>query len=113
QLLEQAERDHARLIPVVTPDRVDLWVGLSRLYLSLGELDQARNYARMADEFWTQHDPTSRWAGEAAYWHGQSLAASGSTQASIEPLRRAARILASSPFARDRQLLQSLTRRTS
>jgi len=107
QLLEQAERDHARLIPAVTPDRVDLWVGLSRLYLRLGELDQARNYARMADEFWTQHDPTSRWAGEAAYWHGQSLAASGSGQASIEPLRRAERILERSPFAADHMVTAS------
>jgi tetratricopeptide (TPR) repeat protein len=114
QLLEQAERDHARLIPTVTPDRVDLWVGLSRLYLRLGELDKARDYARRADEFWTQHDSTSRWAGEAAYWYAQSLVASGSTPASIGPLRRAEHILASSPFASDQQLLrrQGLTRRT-
>ena len=103
QLLEQAERDHARLIPAVTPDRADLWVGLTRLYLRLGEPDKARRYAQMADEFWTRHAPASRWAGEAAYWYGQSLAASGSTQASIEPLRRAKRMLASSPFAVDRQ----------
>ena len=107
QLLEQAERDHARLIPTVTPDRVDLWVGLVRVYLRAGELDQARDYARRADEFWKKHDATSRWAGEAAYWYGQSLAASGSTQASIEPLRRAERILAGSPFAVDRHLTRS------
>jgi tetratricopeptide (TPR) repeat protein len=105
--LEQAERDHARLIPAVTPDRADLWVGLTRLYLRLGDLDKARRYAQMADEFWTRHDPTSRWAGEAAYWYGQSLATSGSAQASIEPLRRAKRILASSPFAVDQRLTHS------
>jgi tetratricopeptide (TPR) repeat protein len=72
ELLEQAERDHARLIPIVTPDRVDLWVGLTRLYLRLGEIDKARSYARKADEYWKQHDPTSRWAREAAYWRAQS-----------------------------------------
>lgn len=108
ELLEQAERDHARLIPTVTPDRADLWIGLARVYLRVGELDKARNYARRADEFWTQHDAKSRWAGEAAYWLGESLAASGSAQASIEPLRRAQRILASSPFASDQQLVRRL-----
>jgi tetratricopeptide (TPR) repeat protein len=110
QLLEQAERDHARLIPAVTPDRVDLWIGLTRLYLRLGELGEARRYAQMADEFWRHHDPESRWAGEAAYWFAQSLAASGSTQASIEPLRRAERILSSSPFPVDQRRIKARSR---
>jgi tetratricopeptide (TPR) repeat protein len=108
QLLEQAERDHTRLIPAVTPDRADLWIGLTRLYLRLGKLGEARRYAKMADEFWTQHDPASRWAGESAYRLGQSLVASGSAQASIEPLRRAERILSSSPFPSDQRLLGGL-----
>jgi tetratricopeptide (TPR) repeat protein len=105
ELLEAAEREHARLIPAVTPDRVDLWIGLTRLYLRAGKSREALRYAQMADEFWSKHDPASRWAGESAYWLGQSLIASGSAQASNEPLRRAERILSSSPFASDRLLL--------
>ena len=108
QLLEQAERDHARLISAVTPDRADLWIGLTRLYLRLGELDRARRYAQRADDFWVKHDPTSRWAGESAYWLGQALVASGSAQASIEPLRRAEHILSKSSFASDQRLLARL-----
>ena len=96
------------MIPAVTPDRVDLWVGLTRLYLRAGKSREALRYAQMADGFWSKHDPASRWAGESAYWLGQSLIASGSAQASNEPLRRAERILASSSFASDQLLLRHL-----
>jgi hypothetical protein len=92
----------------MTADRADLWIGLTRLYLRLGKPAEARRYAQMADGFWTKHDPASRWAGESAYWLGQSLVASGSAQASIEPLRRAGRILSSSPSASDQTLLHHL-----
>jgi hypothetical protein len=87
---------------------VDLWIGLTRLYLRAGESRGALRYAQLADEFWSKHDPASRWAGESAYWLGQSLIASGSAQASIEPLRRAERILSSSTFASDQLLVRHL-----
>lgn len=103
-LLERAVADYSKLVPLPTPDLADLWIGSARLYLRKRESAKALQFARQADAFWTQQAPDGRWAGEAAYWLGESLRAGGKIREADAALARARRILRSSPFPRDARL---------
>jgi hypothetical protein len=60
----------------------------------------ARTLAGRADAFWRQWDPVSPWAGEAAYWRGRALEATGAGAAAGEAFRRAGRILRATTWPR-------------
>lgn len=104
QAIERGLADHANFYKQPTADRADIWVALTRLHLQLNDPQAALGFARQADEFWTHHDPASRWAGEAAYWDGKALLANGQATAANEAFARAARILKGSPFPIDAKL---------
>jgi tetratricopeptide (TPR) repeat protein len=59
------------------PFVADLHIARGRALLMLGRATEARDSLRKADEFWRDFDPDSPWSAEAAYWHGQSLVATG------------------------------------
>jgi eukaryotic-like serine/threonine-protein kinase len=102
--MERGLREYSALYSLPTADRADICVGLTRLHLQLGDAQAALNFAHQANEFWTDHDPGSRWAGEAAYWNGRALLANGQPAAANEAFARAARILKGSPFPIDAKL---------
>jgi len=98
--LNPALEAHLRLYSTDTPERADLWVGLARVELHAGNAAAARTLAERADAFWRQWDPASPWAGEAAYWLGRTLEASGAGAAAGEPFRRAGQILGATTLPR-------------
>lgn len=112
QELERALKDHTSLLSVTTPDRADMWIGLARLHLQLNHAEQALSFARQADEFWSRHDPKSRWSGEAAYWTARALQATGQRQLAAAAFARAAPLLKTSPFRIDAQLAAGATSAT-
>jgi len=95
----------------VTPERAETLVALAELQLRRGRAQEAVTLAREADEFWQGFRPNSRYAGEAAIWHGRALAAVGQVAAGQKAVRRGLSMLAGSPFAIHRQLIDSLARR--
>lgn len=111
--LESALRQHESLYPVATPDRADIWVALARVHLQLQDVELALMFAQRANEFWMKHDAASRWAGEASYWHGRALLASGRRDASVLAFSRAIALLSGSPFPVDKPLVADATRRGS
>jgi tetratricopeptide (TPR) repeat protein len=108
--LERALENHTRLYSAVTPERADIWVALASVRVQVGNVPGAIAFAADADAFWTHHDPTSRWAGEAAYWLGRARQASGDTAAAAEAFHRARRILSSSQFRIDSKLMNDVLR---
>ena len=88
-----------------TPEDADHRIGLARLALARGDDRQAIVLAQGADAFWHGLAPDSRWAGEATFWLGRCHAAIGQQAEARAASARAARILASSPFAGDRKLV--------
>jgi eukaryotic-like serine/threonine-protein kinase len=104
EAMERGLQEHSAIYALPTADRADIWIALTRLHLQLGDAQAALGFARQADEFWTRHDPASRWAGEAAYWNGKALLANGQPAAANDAFARAARILKASPFPIDAPL---------
>jgi serine/threonine-protein kinase len=96
--------------PLTAPAQADRLVAHGRTELALGRAFQAEGLIRRADEYWQSFDPGARWAGEAAYWLSRCHAAQGRHAAAQQALARAARVLATSPFADDRTLLVRSTR---
>ena len=88
---------------MMTPVRASLHVGLARLALARNESEAALGHARIADEFWQDFDPATRWAGEAAYWRARALRATGKSAEAREASERARRILSNSRLAQELQ----------
>jgi tetratricopeptide (TPR) repeat protein len=106
----EAEADTAAGAAPTMPAQADHHLALGRAWLAQGRAADAERALTVADAFWRDFDPGSRWAGEAAYWLGRCHAALGHHAAARQALARAARVLATSPFADDRTLLARSTR---
>ena len=107
--LHEAERWYraamtASQADVINPRAAESRLGLSRVLLERGRAAEALPLLKQADSFWSQFQPAGRWAGQTAYWLGRCHAALGQTAAARAALARAARILATSPVASDRDL---------
>ena len=108
--LGNADRARGHLVPardalavlysLDTPERAELWVGFARLHLESGDASAARTFAERADAFWRLHDAGSPWAGEAAFWLGRTLEATGDRAVAAEAFRRAGQILRSATLPR-------------
>ncbi|MCX8115392.1 MAG: serine/threonine-protein kinase, partial [Burkholderiaceae bacterium] len=99
--LEQALALHRRQVQQATPARADLWVGLGRAWLQLGQAARAQPALEDADAFWRAFDPDNRWAGEAAFWLARCYEALGRGGDAKHVYARAATILARSPLPGD------------
>lgn len=66
RLLEPVVADFARLQLAPTPQAADARVALGRAWLGLDRPAEAAAVLADADTFWRAHDPSSRWAAEAA-----------------------------------------------
>jgi eukaryotic-like serine/threonine-protein kinase len=73
--LEEALALSHRLQRRTAPERADLLVGLGRALLAQERPAEALPLLAEADAFWQAYDPESRFAGEAARWHGRCEAA--------------------------------------
>ncbi|HEY7819656.1 MAG TPA: hypothetical protein VIG29_15655, partial [Vicinamibacteria bacterium] len=88
----------------VTPARADLWIGMARVQLHLGNSAAALSLSQRADLAWSHLNAESRWAGEAALWLGRAYLAEGRKAEGLEALKRADRVLARSPLPSDLRL---------
>jgi eukaryotic-like serine/threonine-protein kinase len=109
--LEEAIARYGALYPHTTPDRAEALIALARLELSSGDAAGAVPLLLEADRAWSQLDPESRWAGEAAFWLAQAHSALGQHAQAEATLERAKRLLADSPWRSDAQLLALLRQR--
>jgi tetratricopeptide (TPR) repeat protein len=91
----------------MTPTRADVHVSLARVLLQLKRAADALPLIEEADLFWQHYDANNRWAGEAAYWRGQTLIAMGKKQDARSALLRAAEILRKSSIASDAKLAEA------
>jgi serine/threonine protein kinase len=101
--------DESRALP--TPVDAEAHTATARVYLARAQPRAAIEHAARADAFWRQFDPGSRWAAEAAYWHGRCLAAAGNADGARKAYARARTALAASPFPADRALLRDIATR--
>jgi serine/threonine-protein kinase len=92
--------------PPSTPDQAERWLIIGRAELALRRPQRARAALEQADAFWRDFDPTSRWAGEAAYWLARGQLADDDRAAARAGFARAARLLAASPWPEDALLLR-------
>src|SRR5262249_41400733 len=74
-VLQQAEATNHKLYQRTTPSLMDVQVARARVALEQGRANDAVPLLAEADKFWNDFNPTTRWAGEAAYWHGRALIA--------------------------------------
>jgi hypothetical protein len=68
---------------------MDVEVARGRVALEQGRTSDALPLFADADKFWSDFAPTTRWAGEAAYWHGRALVASDRVEEGLNRLQAA------------------------
>jgi tetratricopeptide (TPR) repeat protein len=91
----------------MTPSRADVEVSLTRALLQENRATEALPLIEEADRFWQSYDANIRWAGEAAYWHGTTLLATGKKKEAHDRLARAAEVLKKSPISSDTKLAEA------
>jgi len=101
-LLRPALRTLADLQAQPSPALADAQLALARTLLARGLAAQALPLLQQADALWRTLDPDGRRAGEVAHWLGRAHAGLGQAVAARTAQRRAASLLARSPFARER-----------
>jgi serine/threonine protein kinase len=89
KVLQQAEATNHKLYQRTTPSLMDVEVARGRVALEQGRTSDALPLFADADKFWSDFAPTTRWAGEAAYWHGRALVASDRVEEGLNRLQAA------------------------
>jgi tetratricopeptide (TPR) repeat protein len=88
-----------------TPLLAHARLGLAQVELAEGRPEAALPLLEAADSHWRAADASARSAGETAFWLGRALAALDRGADARAAMARAATVLATSPFAIDRPLL--------
>jgi tetratricopeptide (TPR) repeat protein len=91
--LQQAEATNRELYQRTTPAIADVLIARGRIALEQQRTSDALALFADADSFWNEFGPASRWAGEAAYWHGRALMASGQSAEALQRLQAAVAVL--------------------
>jgi serine/threonine-protein kinase len=107
--LREADKAGRKAYVNMTPPRADVLVSLTRALLQENHATKALPLIEEADRFWQSYDANVRWAGEAAYWHGKTLVATGNKKDARSFLVRAAEILKKSPISSDAKLAEAAT----
>jgi len=87
--LQQADATNRKLYQRTTPATADVLIARGRIALEQKRTGDALALFAEADSFWNGFAPTSRWGGEAAYWHGRALLASSKNAEALERLQTA------------------------
>jgi serine/threonine-protein kinase len=91
--LQQADVVTHKLYQRTVPAIADVAVARGRVALQQQRKADALKLFAEADKFWSDFAPTSRWAGEAAYWHGHALLESEQKEAARTRLQAAVGLL--------------------
>jgi TolA-binding protein len=94
---------------VSSPEGADLLLAAARVALARGQADVALPLVQNVDRFWSEFDPASRWAGEAAFWLARCYTGLGREADARPVFARAAKNLARSPLAVDAKLVRLAT----
>jgi tetratricopeptide (TPR) repeat protein len=90
----------------MTPTYAESLVGLGRVEMLRNAPQRALAHLTRADAFWRDFGPDNRWAGEAALWLGRCHLALGQKAEAVDALRRAERLLSTSPIPADAELVK-------
>lgn len=93
-----------------SPEKADAALALGRARLGLARASEALPSLQQADDFWREFEPTSRWAGEAAFWLAHGHEALGQPAPARAAFARAAELLARSPIPADAALSSNARR---
>jgi serine/threonine-protein kinase len=91
--LQQAEAVNRKLYQREVPQLADIAIARGRVALGQQRDADSLSLFAAADKFWNEFAPTTRWAGEAAYWHGRALLTAGQNAQALQRLQAAVTVL--------------------
>ncbi|HEY4368527.1 MAG TPA: protein kinase [Steroidobacteraceae bacterium] len=103
--LQQAEAVNRKLYRRMTPAIADGLLARGRVAAEQKRIGDALALFDTADAYWRDFAPTSRWAGEAAYWHGRALLAANRHAEALGRLQVAVSVLGKQGDSRNASLL--------